>query len=424
MIDLLTRIVARIVALIVSAMLMVVLIEAALHYIPGLIPLPVFYKLPGGGRYLQPLVFDQPVEFGFRYKPLQTQMFSFGPDDPTILQNQAEDIALRDNPQVLRLRLETDENGFINPPPTRETYRIVMTGDSFMGLSAEDHWVDWITSRVSTRVLNLGMPGWGPQAEVAALRVYGVPKQPSEMLLAYFEGNDLSDAAQYEARRASGKSWVEYDLQGTSFYDRLVLPTLVTWGKRQIERRWDDAPDRTYRYPRNIEAGGRPLALVFADQYVMRATTPRADIEGSQNFALVADALLAGRDVAAKAGARFTVVYVPSEEHVYLPLLKGTPDIEAILPGLFTVRVGPDGLLGASATPVEAAELFDHIDDQRQAILAFLEREGIPVVDLTPTFQARAAEGEALYNYADTHWNGAGHKLAAEVVAAYLNGGG
>lgn len=416
------NIVARFVALVASVALTVALVEALLHAYPPLIPLPVFYQLPGGGRYLQSLVFDQPVELGFRYKPNQDVTFSFGPDDPTILQNQAEDIALRDDPTVYRLRLQTDENGFINPSPTRETYGIVMTGDSFMGLSAEEHWVDWIMSGTSTRVLNLGMPGWGPQAEAAALRRYGVPKQPKEMLLAYFEGNDLWDAAQYEARRASGLSWVAYDLRGTSFVDRLVLPKLVPWSVRQAQRRWADDAGRKYRYPRNVEAGGRPLALVFADLYVMRLTTPRADIEGSQNFAWTAVALRAARDAAAAAGARLTVVYIPSEEHVYLPLIQGTPHVEAILPGLFTVRVGPDGLLGDSATPVDAPTLYAHLDDQRQAVLAFLAREGIPAVDLTPAFAARAAAGEALYNYADTHWNAAGHKLAAQAVSDHLNG--
>lgn len=412
---------ARFIAFLVSAALTVALVEALLHVYPSLIPLPVFYQLPGGGRYLQALVFDQPVELGFRYKPEQDVTFSFGPDDPTILQNQADDIALRDNPAVYRLRLRTDENGFINPSPTRETYGIVMTGDSFMGLSAEEHWVDWIMSGTSTRVLNLGMPGWGPQAEAAALRIYGVPKQPADMILAYFEGNDLWDAAQYEARRASGLSWVAYDLKDTTFVDRLVLPTLVPWAIGQAQRRWNDDRGRAYRYPRNVDVAGRPLALVFADLYVMRLTAPREDIEGSRNLAWTADALRLARDAAARAGARLTVVYIPSEEHVYLPLIEGTPDVEAILPGLFTVRVGPDGLLGTSATPVDAATLYAHLDDQRQAMLALLEREGIPVVDLTPPFMARAAEGEALYNYADTHWNAAGHKLAAQVVSDHLN---
>jgi len=415
-----SNLIARLLAVVLSIALALVLLEATLRAVPALIPLPVFYQLPGGGRYLQPLEFDQPVELGFHYRPHQSQAFTFDPDDPSLLGDQAGAIAARDQPRKLRLQLVTDEYGFLNHPPTQPFYPVVVTGDSFLGLSADEHWLEWLPPYLGSRPLNLGIPGWGPQAEVAALRIYGKPRQPREMVLAFFEGNDLWDAQQYEMHRASGLSWVGYDLRDVGFYDRLVLPVLARRGIAQFERWWEPKPAEAYRYPIQAQVAGRELGLVFADQYVGRLTAPRADIEASVNLKLTAEALRRGRDVAREIGARFTVVYIPSEERVYLPLLRDNPGLDRAIDGVFTSAVGPDGALGPTATPVDLETLFANLDAQAQVMEALVRGEGIGWLDLTPAFREAASRGETLYNYADTHWNGEGHKLAASVLGPYL----
>lgn len=418
------NLIPRLSALVIGLGLAAVIIELVLRTVPGLIPIPVFYTLPGGGRYLQPLVFDQPIETGFRFEPLQDRSINYNPDDPSLLGEQAKDIALKDEPLRLRLRFRTDGDGFLNSARHEGPYDTVITGDSFLGLSSEEHWVDWLTFYTNGRkARNLGIPGWGPQAEAAALRLYGTTGQPEQMVLAYFEGNDLWDAVDYEKHRASGKSWRTYDLEGTGIWDRMVLPALTDWGIRQLVRRWEAFEDRTdavYRYPFDVELGGRPLALVFSDQYISRLTASRADIEASTNFALTTEALRAARDVAEANGARFTLVYIPSEEHVYLPLIWNDPALPGLVASLPTFALGPDGTLGPTATPVSVEALRAHADAQRDALADFAAREGMTMVDLTPRFQIAATTGETLYNYADTHWNAAGHKLAAQVLGEHL----
>jgi len=416
--------IARLAALVIGVALALVVAEAVLRRAPALIPLPVFQSLPGGGRYLQPLVFDQPVELGFRYLPYQSVTFSFSPDDPTILgERQAAQVALRDGARTLRLRFQTDADGFLNRPDGQSSHAVVITGDSFLGLSAEEHWQDWLTKYTGSRALNLAIPGWGPQAEAAALRRFGLGEQPKELVLAFFEGNDLWDAWQYELHRVSGQSWIAHDLEGTTTIDQVVLPKLLRWYADQFDRRWRGDGGKVYRYPLNARISGLNLALVFADQHVARLTTPRADIEAAVNFKLTAAALREARDLAQAGGARFTLAFLPSKERVHLPLLRQSPElVERALAGVFTVAIGPDGTLDATATPADAETLFAHIDDQANAMADFARREDIAFLDLTPAFREAAARGEPMFNYADTHWNAEGHKLAAKVLGEYLSG--
>jgi len=92
-----------------------------------------------------------------------------------------------------------DRFGFNNPDDVWElaTVDVALVGDSYtQGVCVEephqvasllrDHWT----------VLNLGARGAGPFQELAILREYGAPKQPSVTAWIYYEGNDLSDMGQ------------------------------------------------------------------------------------------------------------------------------------------------------------------------------------------------------------------------------------
>ena len=61
------------------------------------------------------------------------------------------------------------------------------------------------------------------------------------------------------------------------------------------------------------------------------------------------------------------------------------------------------------------AETFDS-DYPNRRLAAFCDSEGIDVIDLLPGFRA-AAGGDALYYRQNPHWNRAGHRLAAELIA-------
>jgi SGNH hydrolase-like domain, acetyltransferase AlgX len=79
------------------------------------------------------------------------------------------------------------------------------------------------------------------------------------------------------------------------------------------------------------------------------------------------------------------ILFLPSKEEVYLPLL------------------------GEQAA------------DLARPFMAALTQRGIAALDLGPYFRARAAAGERLFFEMDGHPTAQGHALIAEVVGAYLN---
>ncbi len=82
-----------------------------------------------------------------------------------------------------------------------------------------------------------------------------------------------------------------------------------------------------------------------------------------------------------------------------------------------------DGYLGFEAGSRASMDAIRrHADDQRRVIGALAARHGMAFVDLTPRFVEEARRGRALYYPYDTHWNQAGHHLAAEVVMGWLGG--
>lgn len=100
---------------------------------------------------------------------------------------------------VAQVRMMTDANGFRNAPPEKATYAIVALGDSFTRASVVAvSWPQKLAEHTGMDMLNLGEVGFGPQDELKVLKQYSLIKQPHWVVMAYFEGNDLYDAAAYQ----------------------------------------------------------------------------------------------------------------------------------------------------------------------------------------------------------------------------------
>lgn len=145
-------------------------------------------------------------------------------------------------------------------------------------------------------------------------------------------------------------------------------------------------------------------------------------METINSFHPIIGALKRLETAAAACGARLLVVYCPTKEHCYLPLLPVTL-VSQKLGGARRAAVSPEGSLVSGAHPLKTAELLLNLDGQRLAIVEGLEREGIEVLDLTPRFQESARQGETLYLTNDTHWSRPGNDLAASAMAEKLREG-
>ena len=387
---------------------------------PQLIPEPVMQWLPGGGRYLRRADFveDLPIRVGYRFAPMQDRWVGLDPFDPGIGRVQGITGPYSATPpDPLPLRFVTDEDGFLNTPPvTGRRFDVVVVGDSFMGPTAEVHWTDLIASSTGRSVLQLGNSGWGTQAELEALKLFGLPKSPQWVVLAYFGGNDLWDAARYEQKKASGLSWIEDDVVSVSFLRSLVIPQLFRY-YAWLAANYLRPPD--YLYPIDVKVANRDLRLELSQQYVGVLSASAEQIEKSRNFALVQTSVLRARAASEAAGAHFVLVYIPAEPQVYLRYVTEHDQLR-IAARAPSVKLGDDGYLRFTPDPPAPTALLRHANDQADLLRSLALKHEIDFIDLTTAFVNAAERGVGLYNYADTHWNAAGHTLAAEVVASHL----
>jgi lysophospholipase L1-like esterase len=282
----------------------------------------------------------------------------------------------------------TDEHGFRNPSPWPERAHIVVLGDSMAfgyGVDDDDAWTALLADRLpGSRIVNLGLIGAAPQQYFRIYETFGQALHPDLVLLCLFPGNDLGDAGQFKEWLQAGSPgnyavWrrgPDQDRQAprslSDLLDQSYLAMLLRDARRRVGSQFSG---RTIDFP----DGGRlqlAPAVYAGNQALAQPDHP--------NFRLVVDAVERTRALAERGGSKFLVLLVPTKEEVYLPLL--------------------DERMPPATAP----------------FAAHFGATGLPFLDLTPGFQARAREGERLFFEVDGHPNAAGYRLIAEVVLDHL----
>lgn len=406
------------------------LAELALRARVAFIPRQVMNALPGRGDYLRNDVFlfdEAPITVGRRFIPNQNAPIT-GQAREILSWNSPSRFHYQPQPEQIRLQFITDENGYRNNPPLANHYPIVVGGDSFTaGMEVETTWTQYLAEEMGQGVLNLGIPGYGPQAEAAAIRLYGLDKEPEVIIVAYFEGNDLRDAQSYDEAKAKNVSLNKGLADEAAWNRRLVTLTAVRVLAMNLARLLGlrveagrEGGSLMAVYPAGATINGQELSLTFLDGYVSMLTATKEDIEASHNWQVAMAGLLEARQLAQDSGAHFVLVYIPSKPHVYLPLLPAeTANAITSTAGRIILQ---DGLLinDPAGNSLPFNHFLTHINDQATVLANFAQSHNIQFLDLTPTFQAQAAQGQTLYLSLSTHWNPAGHQLAAQTIAALL----
>jgi lysophospholipase L1-like esterase len=208
--------------------------------------------------------------------------------------------------------------------------------------------------------------------------------QPSLVLFCLFPGNDVTDAGLFDR-------WVKSGSQGNYLIRRfanddddalqsirhvLRRSYLATFLRDAYTRlRAPPSFGRTIDFP---DGGQLELVPAFYADLEREANPDHA------NFRMALDAVNQTRELAQRNGSEFLVVLVPTKEEVYLPLLDEEPP---------------------------------------SAVAPFVERfeaAGIPYLDLTPGFQARARQDKRLFFKVDGHPNAAGYRLMADLILDHL----
>jgi hypothetical protein len=312
---------------------------------------------------------------------------------------------------VAKVHMVTDADGFRNAAPASTTYGIVALGDSFTrATGVPSPWPQKLAETTGLEVFSLGDIGFGPQDELEVLRQYGLEKRPQWVIMAYFGGNDLYDAAAYE--------------QANPFlltrFVKFVLEQSVDALNKNGESKTPAAVASTYRYPITVAVNGTRLEMAFFSSYVSWLSASGDVIEESKNYQLVRETLLTVQGLSEDKGSRFLLVYAPSKAHVYLPYVDDDETLERIFANVPTIELDGAGYLQFAAQKATAELTFQHMDDQARLLAAFAADNGIDFLNLTPHFQEQAAAGAELYYAYDTHWNQDGHDLAAQAINDYI----
>jgi SGNH hydrolase-like domain, acetyltransferase AlgX len=266
----------------------------------------------------------------------------------------------------------------------------VAIGDSFTYCSTvpvEKCWLHLVTQETGRRFVNLGVPGYSAIQETRMLERYGLPLHPRLILSGIFL-NDFKEDVRFTRWLKSGHD---------SFLD---------WVREQRLNPWEDFLERkslVYRIVRRgLIARGRNIRRWRGNGGELRLSGDgwwRSIVnisEGDRAWKLMHDTLLEQKRLANQSGAVLIVLLFPFKEQTYWHVVQ------------------------------QFAADRQHCDPDRpyRLVADLCHAEGIPVLDLTDTFRARARQGDVLYLRDDAHWNEAGNALAGRAIAGFLHAQG
>ena len=328
-----------------------------------------------------------------------------------------------------RYPLQTDAEGFRNPT-VRDRIDIAALGDSFtdaMTSPVEEGWPARLEQITGKKVQNYGTSAFGPQQELYVLQDYAIQHQPRAVVLAFFAGNDLFDAECFDRWKQAGDTPGEettgWRLQKRfRCYETFFLMTLARVALQAVAPQETPRPSKENRNPgprfdRGIyeipPPGGGLLRFAVMPAYLQKLGSPRQEFERSRGWELARATLLRMKETCDRAGSRLTVMFVPAKAEVYWPLIErslGSDELQRAID--FSCRYNHMQLRAAD---IQANRLA-----QNDLLRDFCAEAKIQFLDLTPALEQNAAAGRAVYFPDDGHWNAAGHEVAAQELAKFL----
>ena len=407
----------------VTLLTLVLVIEVSFRLFYQLIPIEVCASDPIIGTYTcQPYFeYDKPVRIGYRYIPNFKLEGLWNPANP-YLANSENSTAPSDRDDSFEYRFVTDDHGFPNEPAVwQDQYDIVIAGDSFTIRTAPTTWIERLEQHAGQEILTLGAPSWSTLNEAEAIRQFGLDKSPTYVLLMFFEGNDIINTQQYLERRDSGLDWRAFDMQGVSWYRRLLTPHFAAYfWQKLFPTEPEAAPD--YRYPVAASTEAGLIETVFKDIHLLPLSADYETLAASDEFTAVKSTLIALNEEVAAQGAQLVVVYIPSKEHVLWSRIWDPEDVNNVLERTVTVTLsnGDSGHLQWEPRYLSFDKFGETSQAQERLMADFTAESGIQFLNLSPIFWEQSIQQGELYHYGDPHWNQAGNDLAADAIWAFL----
>jgi hypothetical protein len=289
----------------------------------------------------------------------------------------------------LEQMVEHDPWGFRNHWPWPQQVDILAVGDSFtysQMVDDEQAWTTILAQRFPhSQVMNLGLIGAAPQQYLRVYETFGVNLAPKVLLVGIFLENDLWGAGEFDRWwKAKGReAFPEFGSKGPTSGIRAWLVRKMTGlyifallqDFRESHRAASLLSGRSIR----LSSGG-PIQLVPSLLTHMAIFAQY----GRPEFMLILETIEQINALAQKNHTECLILFFPSKEEVYLPLLGE-----------------------------KAANLSE-------PFISELDKRGISYLDLRPSFHQQAAAGKQLFFEVDGHPNVLGYTLIAETVFEHL----
>lgn len=409
------RIAFRCVGIGLGVVLAALSIELAFRLAPILVPHSFRQRFPPHGvEFFAPGVLDRTPIDGV---PVPTGMQPF--DGPP-MHDIADTGVTRSGPEldradVPRLVLPIDADGFPNQAGTasEKVVDVALVGDSFAALAGQTEppgLVVALQRDLGVSVLNIAVPGIGPEQELYLLRQRVVPRRPRVVVWMVYGGNDFLNAFFLLMAKNAGARTLA-DLHRDQRRPTWILPALVgTWVSPAAE-------GPTVEELPAVPLRGCPAARTWFHPDTLRfLAMPRETIEAMPAFAVFAASLSAGQQEVAAIGAKLLVVYLPGKEQAAMPL------------------VADDGTLLARYVQRSALQAIDAADDpatllqqlQRNAgaledlIAMHCAANGVPFWSATTVLREAMAACQEVYFRADSHWRAEGQHLVLPALVERL----
>lgn len=317
-----------------------------------------------------------------------------------------------------------DRDGFRNRDGLARA-DVVTLGDSLTeGLYIPRPWPELLGGMMGVDVCNLGTGHFGPAQEEAALVKYGVSRRPGLVILAFYEGNDVEDNEKFDAVKKSGLPWHKYDEktvrrkvsgEGYRFGDTIVW-TMARYAYGRVFHGGAAPADNrppgvkgwfTYATPK-----GEMGFAVLPPKFKVSLMT-REEIAARPGWAMTVESIRSIRAACDGIGASFVVVFIPTQEHVALPLV-----LDGMGGGYFDEQMA---ILMKNRGGARYAERFGRDADNLSAMMSELcASEGIPFLDLTGRLRDETRMGGQAYFPRDSHFNMHGADVAAGAIYGFL----
>ena len=401
----------------VSFAIGVVLLEAALHVAPGLLPAAYLDRFPAHGlEFFRPgALAEAPID-GIPVPLVPTPWIGPPPSDLIefgIAPPEFDGDALRTPHAVV----PSDARGLPNSV-AHDRADVVLVGDSFLvsASAVEPRGVKVrMEEAIGRPVYSLGVAGIGPLREAWMVENVALELEPELVVWFFFGGNDLSDVKRTMEHRAAGRR------SRSELPDYVAPPLFRLPGVLETLLGSDPSSTKTGAPlpPLALRGGGPedPEPTWFHPTYLSRLAIGRREWEGHVAWTETLDAINRGRDAARRGGAEFVLVYLPSKEEVLLPFVS---DVELLYRYL---GYGFEGQLPLDAAASQA-RMLQNRRALSEAVAAFCATEDIPCWVATPVLEALVSEGESGYFAADSHWDSIGQEAVVGPLLAFLEAEG